>query len=176
MSTELYSTAIPTLADFWESVTRMRWVELAPPGETLTRALSTVERATISVEIRKFDIDFFAEPSILGEALLRLAILDNRGLLRYASGQYLARTLQRTLGRNAHPMSLRYAHEGWELLHALDRADIGAVVTLSAEPSPGTMHHRRMRLRERVGELSGEERGLDEPATGVHTPRTPIRN
>lgn len=154
MSTEIYSNAIPTLPDFWVSASRRGPKNVDIPREVLTRVLSPIERATVEVEIRSSELDFFAEPSVLGEALLRLAILDNRGHLRYASGQSLARTLQRTVGRSTHPIALRYAHEGWALLHALDKADIGAVVTLSAEPLPRSNHHRRMRLHERIWELA----------------------
>lgn len=154
MFIEHYPTPPPTLPEFWEAIAVHRHVEITPASRTLTRGLSAVERATVSVKIERSDLDFFAEPSILGEALLRLAIMDHRGQLRYASGHQLARTLQRTVGGNSHPVALRRAHEGWALLHALDEADIGAAVSLSAEPLPGSRRHRHMRLHDRLSELN----------------------
>lgn len=158
MLVEHYPTPPPTLPEFWEAIAVHRHVEITPASHTLTRGLSPVERATVSVKIERSNLDFFAEPSILGEALLRLAIMDHRGQLRCASGHQLARTLQRTLGKNSHPVALRRAHEGWALLHALDKADIGAACTLSAEPLPNSQARRRIRLHARVSELCGEHR------------------
>lgn len=154
MPTTLKPTAELTLPDFWERVQTWKPLALIPARHSPTRMLSVVERATILVHIVE-DADFFVEHSMLGEAALRLAIFQRRGTLPYASGQFLAESLQRVFG-NAHPRALRRAHEGWEILYALDGAELGVEVYTSAEPLPGSRHHRQMRLRDRCLELAFE--------------------
>lgn len=151
MPTTLNPTSEATLPDLWEQIRALKPVKLTPVSESPTRLLSAVERATIRVRIEE-STDFLAEHSILGEAALRLAIFQRRGILPHASGQFLAESLQRVLG-NAHPRALRRAHEGWEILYALDGAELGVEVYTSAEPLPGSRNHRQMRLRKRCLEL-----------------------
>jgi hypothetical protein len=129
-------------------------VELPEPRDSATRLLSPVERATVRVEIQE---DHKLPNSVLGEAAVRLWVLQLRGLLPHLSGHYVAQTLQQVF-YGPHPIAQRLAKRGWVMLGALDAAHIGVEVTLSAEPAEGSRHFRRMRMNCRLLELEASER------------------
>jgi hypothetical protein len=125
-------------------------VKLPEPDESPTRLLSPIERATIKItapELREIP----PGNSILHEAVTRLAVYQMRHVLPYASGHYIAAALQR-LAWPAHPG--KHARRGWTLLAAIDAADLGAEIWISGEPLQLWGDFRRMRLHERLDELS----------------------
>jgi hypothetical protein len=144
-----------TLQDVLQLLHRLPWerVELPEPRECPTRFLSQVERATIKV-ISPSLANVILTPSILGRAAARLAAFQDKGLLQYMSGHYIATHLHYVF-YSIHPVALRKARRGWSLLAAVDRANTGIQVWTSAEPLPDDprQHFRRMRLHERLDEL-----------------------
>jgi hypothetical protein len=100
--------------------------------------------------------------SVLGEAAVRLWVLQVRGLLPYLSGHYVAQHLQFAF-YGSHPAGQRLAKRGWVMLGALDAADVGVEVSLSAEPAEGSSHFRRMRMNSRLLELEASERLRNAP-------------
>ena len=151
------------LPDYWERAARLplQPVDLPEPADSPTRLLSPIERATVRVEVPKFPD---APRGMPGEALFRLSLFEVRGLLPYMSGHDIAKQLHYVFF-STHPVSLRYARRGWVLLAALDAADIGAVITLSAEALPDDPRHqfRRMRMHTRLDELERAERLVAAP-------------
>jgi len=128
-------------------------VTLDEPKDSLTRFLSPVERGTIRVEA-PLHTELVLGNSLLHYAAYRLSLLESKGILQYASGFYVAQSFQYVF-YGGHPMAMRLAKRGWVLLAALDSADLGIKVWTSAEPVPEEPYHfRRMRLHERLDELS----------------------
>ncbi|MFJ8893559.1 hypothetical protein ACIRCZ_03140 [Leifsonia sp. NPDC102414] len=136
-------------------------IRLPEPRACPTRFLSPVERATVQVT---FDSDHTFPNNVLGEAAIRLWILELRGLLPHLSGHYVAQSLQYVF-YGSHPSGHRLARRGWVMLGALDAADIGVEVWISAEPTDDAPRHfRRMRMHTRLAELSdGSERRQRSP-------------
>jgi hypothetical protein len=142
---------IRTLPDFWERTGRLPREPLALPEpiDGRTRLLTDTERAT--VRVRPLAIDAIPlRNSMLNEAALRVALWDARGSLRSKSGPQIAEALRSVFWPAwRSPRALR----GWELLHALDAADLVEVL-LDAEAAPtDPLRRRTMRLRERVAEF-----------------------
>jgi hypothetical protein len=145
-----------TLQDVLEMLHTVPWerVILPEPRICQTRFLSQVERASIKV-ISPSLANVVLRPSILGQAAARLAALQDRGVLEYLSGHFVATHLHYAFF-STHPRALRKARRGWSLLAAVDRANTGIQVWTSAEPLPDDpgQHFRRMRLHERLDELA----------------------
>jgi len=117
----------PTLPDYWAEIADLprTEVQLFGPRDTPTRKMTAVERATVRVTL---DDGWTPGKSIVHEAALRMTIWDERGLLDYMSGQYIAHELQRVFWY-PHPSSR--AHRGWDLMRAVDAADVGVEITFS---------------------------------------------
>lgn len=113
----------------------------------LTRGLTWVERATARIVVAT-PTEPPATLDLLGEARLRLAIFDARGLLDRMSGQEIADNLTRVFW--PHPSSL--ALRGWALLGALDAADM-AQVTISTVDPCNSLAYWRTRLHVRLAGL-----------------------
>ena len=147
------TTACATLPDFWVAtgaLPRQR-VQLDEPRHSPTTYLGAVERATIRAEVVHPE-NTVAANSILHEGAFRLLLFQEREVLQYMSGHYIADHLNYVFWA-AHPAKL--ARRGWILLAALDAADL-VQVTLSAEPLPDdpAQRFRRMRLSERLVEIN----------------------
>ncbi|QEO15612.1 hypothetical protein FLP10_15130 [Agromyces intestinalis] len=132
-------------------VRKMEEVQLDYSHGSPVRRLSMLERATARVSARSV-LDCPQGYSLLHEAALRLAVFESRHILEHASASWVARTLQSVLG-NAHPVALRNAWQGWAILAALDRADLGVEVWLSREPDDPFGPWTRVRLSARCDEL-----------------------
>lgn len=139
------------LPDYWEQASAFPFaeVDLPEPHECPTRLLSAVERATVQIVAPELS-DLPPGNSILHEAVARLSVYRLRKVLPYASGHFIADALQRVFWP-AHPG--KHARRGWSLLAALDAADLGAEIWISGEPLELWGDFRRMRLRDRLGEL-----------------------
>jgi hypothetical protein len=135
-------------------------VQLDEPQQSPTRWLSPVERATVSCAIHDPE-EVVAGRSILHEAAHRLLRFQERGVLHHMSGHYVADYLNYSFW----PAPSKLARRGWVLLAALDTADL-VRVTLSAEPLPTdpAQGFRRMRLSERLDELSLQRESVKLPA------------
>ena len=136
-----------SLPTYWERSLRHRLepVELMPRSLTPTRLLTNTERATVRIEAP----DPFDCPQgfgILYEVCVRLALFRSRGILPHSSGHYIAQQLERTFG-SIHPAASTRALLGWEMLRALDAADLGTKVWISGEPAEPLGRYRRMRRR-----------------------------
>jgi hypothetical protein len=145
-------TASATLCDYWDATSALprQIITLDEPSESRTIRLSPVERATVHCVVER-PADVLDGNSLLHEAAYRLFLLQERGGLPYMSGHAIADLLNYVFWP-AHPSKL--ARRGWVLLAALDAADL-VRVTLSAEPLPSAPRSfRRMRLHERLDELS----------------------
>jgi hypothetical protein len=129
-------------------------VTLPEPRDCPTRWLSPVERATVRVKAPSL-AEVVLMPSIVGQAAARLAAFQDRGVLEYFSGQYVA-TLLHQVFYSWHPVAYRKAKRGWTLLAEIDSSSTGIVVWTSAEPLPDdpAQRFRRMRLHERLDELA----------------------
>lgn len=152
------------LPDYWRQADDYphHKVQLLSSSQTPTRLLTPTERATVRIENVPTVLDCPQGFSLLVEASCRLAIWQSKGILPYASGQWVATSLQHAM-LDAHPRGLRYAWKGWDLLRQLDASDIGPEVWLSAEPDGDPFGpFRRVRLSARCEELmleSASQRG-----------------
>jgi hypothetical protein len=125
--------------------------EPTPPLPDVYRRLSQVERATIRVCAPAL-ASLTLHNSLIGEGAARLCAYGDSGVLQFASGHQLARSLQYMF--NLHPMALRQSRKGWSLLALVDAADIGVEIYTSAEPTlDNPTRFRHLRLSARVAEL-----------------------
>ncbi|KRC58541.1 hypothetical protein ASE14_18365 [Agromyces sp. Root81] len=136
--------------------------ELLSRHETPTRLLTNTERATVRIDAPE-PFDCPQGSGILYEATVRLALFRSRGVLPHSSGHYIARQLESVFG-SRHPFAQVRALVGWELLRALDAADLGTNVWISGEPTEPLGRYRRMRLAARCAEFgnSHAERRVSE--------------
>jgi hypothetical protein len=144
------------MPDYWERAASLPYekVKLLEPQQSPTRHLSVVERATLKCVAPSLP-DVPSGNSVLHEVATRLSAYRRRGALEYMSGQHIADLLQ-YLYWPEHPS--RNSRRGWTLLHALDEANLGVEVWISAEPLERHGGFRRMRLHERLAEL--QTRGI----------------
>jgi hypothetical protein len=119
------------------------------------RRLTQVEFATLSINVAA-TADLAPPFSILCESAVRLGIWEERGLLQYFSGEFVARCLQDVFW--PHSRNARRPWRGYELLRFLDaNADrCGVEVWISGAPiDDAPDRFRRMRLTARLEELEG---------------------
>lgn len=153
-----------SLPTYWERSLRHPYepAELLSRHETPTQLLTSTERATVRVTVPN-PANLVPGNSILHEAAMRCAIWAGRGVLRGVSGHSVARDLESAILRS-HPLSLKFAWRGWDLLRLLSAANLGVSVVVAAEPLPGTTQFRFMALDERCAELANsyaERRGSE---------------
>jgi hypothetical protein len=147
------------LAPYVEARRRRQFDTVLPRADVaLVRDLTWVERATARISV--------AAPTnppealdLLGEARLRLALFDARGLLDRMSGQEIADNLTRVFW----PNPSRLASKGWALLAALDTADMVEVTISTVDPT-NSLAYYRTRLRTRVAGLKNQMSRMLEPA------------
>lgn len=140
------------LPDYWGRAAQLPFkaVPLPEPRESPTRLLSPVERATVQITAPQLG-DVPPGNSILHEAATRLSVYQWRRVLPYASGHYIATALQSVFWPSRPG---KHARRGWVLLAAIDAADLGVEVWISGEPLHLWGDFRRMRLHERLDEIS----------------------
>jgi hypothetical protein len=147
------SATISDLPSFWSAMANTKQPTLQLPSDwaRLVTRLTQMEVATL----RCFVPDLADVPpgySTLSRAAAFLAMWNQRGILRYMSGYYLARELT---GAMFTLNPFRGTRRGLQVLADLDAADIGVEIylsTLRPDP-PGLDRYERIRLADRLDEL-----------------------
>lgn len=130
-------------------------VSMLEPADTPMRLLSPVELATLRVQAAMLP-DLTPPYSILGEAAVRLRVYASRGVLEHFSGDYIARCLQAQFWVHSHHS--RRPWRGFEMLRTLDlhSEQTGVEVHVCGEPLQRWGSFRRLRLHERIAELTDD--------------------
>jgi len=148
------SGVINDLPSFWSSMASTTQPKLQLPSDRarLVTQMTEMEVATLRCFVPEL-ADVPPGHSTLSRAAAFLAVWNERGILRYMSGHYLARAVSGALF-SLNPF--RSARRGLEVLADLDGADLGVEVycsTLRPDP-PGLDRYARIRLSDRLDELS----------------------
>jgi hypothetical protein len=145
--------AVSDLPSFWSAMAHTPQTELQLPSDRARQVSRLTEMEVATIRCSVPDIaDVPPGYSTLSRAAAFLAMWDQRGILRYMSGYYLARELTGAMF-TLHPF--RGTRRGLQILADLDAADLGVEIrcsTLRPDP-PGLDRYIRIRLSDRLGEL-----------------------
>ena len=142
-----------TLPDVWlhDNVSIPSQIEWPHPLAHHVHQLGLTERATIRITPPSVQ-DVPLGLKRISDGLFRLALLGHRGVLPWASALHVSRILQAGM-YSMHPLSLRNAKRGWEVLASLALYGYLTVDIAATPNKTDPLHFRPMPLAERLREL-----------------------